>query len=628
MNESSLNKNNKKLKIIAPIKKEGLVDRFIDAGADELYGSCVLSAWQEKYGTQIEYNRRGNYGDRANCENEESFFKLVTKSAKRYTPFYLTVNALKISEQQADDLLPLLKNFKEAGGYGVIISDLSMIERIKFYDLAIVASSCMEVNNSLSAQFYRDLGCERIILPRNLTISEMESITQKVPDVEYEVFYMNSGCRFTDGNCLGIHASAYGELCRYCDNNTEFFYKKSMNGISVVKDEKLYNSEIKFSKLLRKACSICSIYDLSRFANSLKIVERVADEKKILSQIELAQKNIDIALQCDSTESYLEKVQYPEDTEKRCNYFYNCYYRTDMLSFFLKQTSFFKKGLDRYKDSLENRYSKEYVDYLGVNISSPYDNIYQYKIYYTSKASSHLQHEIVDYLNRQEMIRHITCIDDSEVKNQFRVDIGLKNRNVSNIKTLFDLIDEKTGYFEQNKSLILDLSKMQITHDISYSYASMYFWGFIERQGVISSLKFHFLNRQCDNPDIIGKNFHYNDQYYLDYINNIDVPYFKNVLALVRFILNNTEGHLWMTGVDCEITGNDKYKIYVKSSTTNTFTHLINYCKKNRLWSGLVVRLISISKWYSTQNELVLDGFAACENVEGTKSINFYFKMF
>ncbi len=318
------------MNVIVPIKNKAYVDVFADAGADEFYGSCIYVPWDKQFDSNIEYNRRGNYGDRANFPDERELLETVSLSARRGIPFYLTANALRITDAQAECLRPLLRNFREAGGYGVIISDISMIQAVREQSLEVIISSCAEVINGASASFYRDLGCERIILPRNITLDEIAAIKNQVPELQYEVFFLNSGCRFTDGNCLGSHKKAMGELCQYCDRHSEGAEPLVPQPLSAEKRKQVGNNEVAYASLLQKACAFCSLYELCNVADSIKIVERAASEEKILWQLQMTKQLLCTAEDCCSGLEYRMRMTFPKDAQRRCRGFLNCYYRTDL----------------------------------------------------------------------------------------------------------------------------------------------------------------------------------------------------------------------------------------------------------------------------------------------------------
>ncbi|MFQ9178587.1 MAG: U32 family peptidase [Eggerthella lenta] len=77
----------------------------------------------------------------------------------------------------------------------------------------MVASTMCGVYNADIARFYRRLGCTRVIIPRDVSLDEIEAIVRAVPGVEYEAFVMRNGCVFADGLCLGRHIEGRNALC-------------------------------------------------------------------------------------------------------------------------------------------------------------------------------------------------------------------------------------------------------------------------------------------------------------------------------------------------------------------------------------------------------------------------------
>ena len=65
---------------------------------------------------------------------------------------------------------------------------------------------------------------ERIILPRDLSLLEIEAIMHEAPSAEYEVFLMRSGCKFADSFCLGFHYDRFGALCQNLRRSTYTFH--------------------------------------------------------------------------------------------------------------------------------------------------------------------------------------------------------------------------------------------------------------------------------------------------------------------------------------------------------------------------------------------------------------------
>lgn len=318
------------MKIIAPVKSAEYLQKYRQAGAEEFYGGILDERWHREYGQYIEYNRRGSYATKANCTDWRELEKMVQLAFDCGTPFYLTVNALRIVEKQMPILQQILEDYKKIGGEKVIISDVSLMEPLNEMGFSVTISSCANIRNQYSAQFMKELGCERIIFPRDITVDEIREIKKHIPEMEYEVFLSNSGCKFLDGNCLGLHGSEVGALCDYCRKAVPEFYKP--NGTALTDREKTYLQEQnhQYNKLFSHACAQCVVYQLKDCADSVKIVGRAANEEKILEDILLTKQNIVIAEDSKNNEEYLQRMIRPENG-KWCADYKNCYYRTDMV---------------------------------------------------------------------------------------------------------------------------------------------------------------------------------------------------------------------------------------------------------------------------------------------------------
>jgi putative protease len=87
------------------------------------------------------------------------------------------------------------------------------------------------VFNSRSADFFKQLDVSRIVLPREMSLSEMERLIQHASrDIEFETIVMFQKCRFIDSFCNFHHAChedhgcqldyfCRGEKVKHADNN-------------------------------------------------------------------------------------------------------------------------------------------------------------------------------------------------------------------------------------------------------------------------------------------------------------------------------------------------------------------------------------------------------------------------
>lgn len=283
-----------------------------------------------------------------------------------------------------------------------------------------------------------------------------------------------------------------------------------------------------------------------------------------------------------------------------------------------------KNMIDKFIEQHCHDFEARCVDYLGINISSKPNVESVLKIYYNNKVSKQQSHPLIDFLNKKEMVRYVTMVHDKNTSNRVRYDIGLKNRTDSNMKEIFNWLAINSKMFGENSPEIMKLSQMKVTEKEGFSYAGLYFLGFISDFDEISVLKFHFFNRICENPDILHKNICYADNYYLSYLRSSNIATFQSLSELLFRILDCCGGHLWMTGADYEINNHKKYKIYIKNPN-NTYEGLLKAfgCGKFRY---LQKQIMNVMEWNNNHQKFYCEGFAVCENELGVVSINFYFR--
>ncbi len=312
------------MNILAPLNNVNY-EEYIEAGASEFYAGITSTAWHKKYGEYNDINRMSGFRELANPFDLESLCRLIERVKAAGADFYATFNAPLYSQPQLDDISVMLCDLKAHHCDGIIISVPELIPLVLKAGMKCVASTMCGIYNCESAAFYRDCGCTRIILPRDLSLSEIESIVNTISGVEFEAFLMRNGCVFSDSNCLGVHMKQCGSLCgslRHCEKN----FVSSRSDFKWRHDVEL--NEMLFSRYYNVyACGQCAIFRLLKMGiTACKIVGRADQRRFVIDDIALTKKNIIIAKQCRSEEEYLEKMVFPHNIREICKCGMSCYY--------------------------------------------------------------------------------------------------------------------------------------------------------------------------------------------------------------------------------------------------------------------------------------------------------------
>ncbi len=311
------------MKILVPLKNNNNITEYSMAGADELYIGFYDEMWEKSFGEYVDLNRMSALKNKANAlsinEIEESV-ALIHKNEKKC---FITLNANVYSNSQMSLLDSYLARLSQYNVDGVIISSPQIIPLVHKHKLEPIASTMCAIYNTEIVKYYYNAGVKRIILPRELSLREINEIVSSFPQVRFEVFLMRNGCVFSDSNCLCIHKKTFGGICHTLK---EAKYEIHMKDITFTDLCEFQNNHFLYTNgLLKNACGLCAIYRLIQMGvYSGKIVGRVDRSDGIIEDIKNVKRNIEIALCSKSEKEYLKNMFIPSRRQATCGL--SCYY--------------------------------------------------------------------------------------------------------------------------------------------------------------------------------------------------------------------------------------------------------------------------------------------------------------
>ena len=213
-----------RFRIVAPSDHPDEVLALAEAGADEIYVGVLPSTWSERYGDWDCISRR--QGNIANLASIEQLQHVAGSARSAGLKASLALN-VRYTADQIPEVVDLALAWEGAGGTSVILSSLGLLIRLQKVgsQLARHISILTNVTNSHAVSFFRGLGATRVILPRDLTVSEMAVVTSSQPEVEFEAMALNEKCRFIDGLCGFYHGTTFPD-----DSASVFDYEDSGRG--------------------------------------------------------------------------------------------------------------------------------------------------------------------------------------------------------------------------------------------------------------------------------------------------------------------------------------------------------------------------------------------------------------
>ncbi len=190
----------RKLELLAPAKNLECGIAAIDSGADAVYIGAA------------------RFGARAAAGNSIEDIATLCRYAHQFeAKVYVTLNTI-IYDSEYNDTVQLAQQLKEAGVDAILIQDMGLINQV---ELPIHASTQCDTRTAQKALWLESLGFTRVVLARELSLTEIAAIHKASPNLELEVFVHGALCVSYSGVC---YASQYcfgrsanrGECAQFC----------------------------------------------------------------------------------------------------------------------------------------------------------------------------------------------------------------------------------------------------------------------------------------------------------------------------------------------------------------------------------------------------------------------------
>ncbi len=170
------------------------------AGDTERLKAAIL------YGADAVYLGGKRFGMRANPQNfsMEELDAAVKLAHENNVRIYLTCNTLPTNEE-VEELPEFLSTAAEIGVDALIVADVGVLMAAKKAapKTDIHISTQAGIVNYLSAREMYELGAKRVVLARELSLSDIKTIREKTPaGLEIEAFVHGAMCMSFSGRCL------------------------------------------------------------------------------------------------------------------------------------------------------------------------------------------------------------------------------------------------------------------------------------------------------------------------------------------------------------------------------------------------------------------------------------------
>lgn len=335
------------------------------------------------YGADAVYVGGRKYSLRANATN------LSLEEIKEATNFahslgkkvYLTLNIV-FHNEDLKEVKDYIKDVVDAGIDAFIVSDISLVKYIKDnFKVEAHISTQNTTNNKMSALFLKEVGADRVVLGRELSLKEIKEICV-LNIVDTEVFIHGAVCSFYSGRCAlssyftkrDANRGGCAQVCRFTfkDGDKDFsMASKDMNLSSYITS--LIEAGVTSFKIEGR---MRSIYYLATVITSYRMIIDAYYNKTYNEKV------------LNDAKSYLDRVANRDNTEQ-----------------FLKG---YTDQNDQYYEGRKEETNQDYVlDVLAEN-----KNILKVmqKNYFTKKDNI----EIFNYKHQSEIIEIKEILDEEE----------------------------------------------------------------------------------------------------------------------------------------------------------------------------------------------------------------------
>lgn len=169
--------------ILAPVGGRKQLEAAVRSGADAVY-----------FGAK-------DFNARRNAENFDSLYDTVKYCHERGVKAHITLNTL-FTDRETERLISLAKEIANSGADAVIVQDLGAAKILKecVPNLSLHASTQLAVHDIYGAKQLESMGFSRVVLSRELSLSEIEHIAKNT-SLETEVFIHGALCMSVSGCC-------------------------------------------------------------------------------------------------------------------------------------------------------------------------------------------------------------------------------------------------------------------------------------------------------------------------------------------------------------------------------------------------------------------------------------------
>lgn len=277
---------------------EKYIKSLVDGWANEFFTGYNPEYWSSKYGFEVSPN--GRFSEHEQITDIETL-KLIVEEVHKYDlEIFINLNAWYYTKETFPLIEKMVEEFEDIWVDGIICGNIWILEYLKErdYKWKINISTIMSIYNSEAIKFLlENYAVNKVILSRELTLKEIETLVTEFESTQFEVFWEWDFCRYNNGLCFAEHKYWAKDICTVVVNDLVIKQKFRPDFKEFILDDSFSNQE----KVELMNDDYKTIFE--RMESKLLILswlfmvnddEKVVLEKKLYNLVDSSKNRIDI----------------------------------------------------------------------------------------------------------------------------------------------------------------------------------------------------------------------------------------------------------------------------------------------------------------------------------------------
>jgi len=199
---------------------EKYIKSLVEWWANEFFTGYNPNYWSDKFGFEVSPNWR--FAEHEQITDIDTLRSIVQEVHKYDLEVFINLNAWYYTDQTFPLVERMVSEFEEIWVDWIICWNISILEYLKEkkYKWKINISTIMAVYNSEAIKFLLDnYNVNKIILSREITLKEIESLVTEFFDTQFEVFWEWDFCRYNNWLCFAEHKYWAKDICTIVVND-------------------------------------------------------------------------------------------------------------------------------------------------------------------------------------------------------------------------------------------------------------------------------------------------------------------------------------------------------------------------------------------------------------------------